>query len=340
MELPKKEDLRMATISDVAREARVSVATISRVLNKNPRVSPETEKRVLEAIERLHYEPNVLARNFRRSESRVILVLCPNFINPYYANVVTGIADSARQHGYSAMFCTTQGDRQREKDFLDMLKGKRADGAILLATENPAKFIAHLAEQHPLVQCSEYYPNSDIPHVRIDNHKAARHATRYLTGLGHRRIGLVTSTDAYSSISNRNQGYRDELARVGIPFDPELVQYAGEGYHFQNGVKAVNNLLALAKRPTAVLCVSDILALGAVRGAVDSGFTVPDDLAVIGFDDVEYATMFKPHITTIRIPCYDMGASAMELLWNLMNGMNATRREQLLDFELVVRDST
>lgn len=330
----------MATISDVAREAKVSVATISRVLNNHPRVSPDTRKRVLEAIERLQYEPNVLARNFRRSESRVILVLCPNFTNPYYGNIVTGIADTARKHGYSAMFCTTQGDRDRERDFLDMLRTKRADGAILLATENSQKFLVHLAGQYPIIQCSEYFPDAGISHVAIDNYKAALHAVRYLTGLGHRQIGLVTSNDAYLSMSHRYQGYRAELERAGIAFNPAWVQYTGEGYHFSNGVKAIQTLLALPNRPTAVFCVSDILALGALRGALDLGYRVPEDLAVIGFDDVEYATMFKPHITTIRMPCYDLGATSMELLWGLMNGAAGPTRDRLLDFELVIRDST
>ncbi len=330
----------MATITDVAREAGVSVATISRVINNNAKVTPDTRAKVLDAIERLQYQPNVLARNFRRSESRVILVLCPNFTNPYYANVVTGISDTARQSGYSAMFCTTQGDKQLEKDFLDMLKAKRADGAILLATENSERFMMHLAEQHPIVQCSEYFPDAGLSHVSIDNYKAARHAIRYLTGLGHKQIGFITSNDAYLSMNRRLQGYKDALEQAGISFSAELVQYTGEGYHFSNGVKAIRNLLALPKPPTAVLCVSDILALGAIRGAEDAKLKIPEDLAVIGFDDVEYATMFKPHITTVRIPCYNLGVSSMEILLNLMKEKKATCREVVLDFELVVRDST
>ena len=129
----------MATITDVAREAGVSVATVSRVINGSPRVLPETRERVLAVIERMSYEPNVLARNFRRSESRVILVLCPNLANPYYAKVVTGITDASRQHGYSAMFCSTQGDVALERGFLELLTGKRADGAILLASDSTAQ---------------------------------------------------------------------------------------------------------------------------------------------------------------------------------------------------------
>ncbi len=330
----------MATITDVAREAGVSVATVSRVINSSPRVLPDTRERVLAVIERLSYEPNMLARNFRRSESRVILVLCPNLANPYYAKVVTGITDAARQHGYSAMFCSTQGDVGLERGFLELLTGKRADGAILLASDSNPKAIAHLAAQHSVVQCSEYFAEADIPRARIDNRKAARHAVRYLAGLGHRRIALLTSADPYSSISDRNQGYRDAIEQAGIPFDPKLVLSPGEGYHFQNGVRAVTQLMAMQDRPTAVLCVSDILALGVIRGAEDAGLHVPEDLAVVGFDDVEYATMFKPHITTVRIPCYDMGAASMELLWNLMNDRKIARREQILDYELVIRDST
>ena len=330
----------MPTISDVAREAGVSVATISRVINNSPRVLPETKAKALSAIERLQYQPNILARNFRRSESRVILVLCPNFTNPYYANVVTGISDSARQYGYSAMFCTTQGDKQLEKDFLDMLKGKKADGAILLATESSERFMTHLSEQFPIVQCSEYFPDAGLSHVSIDNYKAARHAIKYLTGLGHKQIGFITSNDAYLSMSNRLQGYKDALEQVGIPFQTELVQYTGEGYHFSNGMKAVHNLLSLHNKPTAILCVSDILALGAIRGAEDAHVKIPEELAIVGFDDVEYATMFKPHITTVRIPCYALGTSSMELLWNLMNNIKATCKEVVLDFELIVREST
>ncbi len=330
----------MATITDVARLAGVSVATISRVLNGSTHVSPDTEKKVREAISELHYEPNVLARNFRRSESRVILVICPNFTNPYYANVVTGIADAARHHGYSAMFCTTQGDQEREQDFLDMLKGKRADGAILLASASSPQWLSDLAKQHPVVQCSEYFPDTGIPYVSVDNYRAARHAVRYLAGIGHKRIGLITSNDNYISMSRRLSGYQDELSRAGFLFEEALVQYTGEGYHFANAVRAVNTLLGLPDPPTAVFCVSDILALGAIRGAMDAGRSIPEDFAVIGFDDVEYATMFKPHITTVRMPCYNLGASSMEMLWSMMNGIHPSRTEIFLDFELVIRDST
>ena len=141
-------------------------------------------------------------------------------------------------------------------------------------------------------------------------------------------------------MSHRYKGYQAELERADIRFDSTLVQYTGEGYHFSNGVKAVHALLSLPDPPTAVFCVSDILALGALRGAIDLGYRVPEDLAVMGFDDVEYATMFKPHITTVRMPCYDLGASSMEVLWGKMNNAPGATRDIVLDFELVIRDST
>ncbi len=330
----------MVTIADVAREARVSVATVSRVLNNNSRVMPETTQRVEAAIEKLSYEPNILARNFRKNESRVILILAPNITNPYYANILTGIGAAARRLGYSVMICTTGGECAQELEFLSMLPKRRADGAILLASMTAARELEKYARQYPIVQCCEYEPGTKVAHVSVDNYKAARQAVEHLIKTGHTRIATVSSVNGYPSTRMRLKGYYDALQEAGLPIREEYVRYGSFDYSFQSGVIAAQGLLAMEQRPTAIFCISDMLALGAINGVQTIGLRVPEDVSILGFDDVEHATMFRPHITTMAQPCYQLGECAAELLYDLLRGEGAQQREVMLPSELKVRAST
>ena len=330
----------MVTIADVAREAKVSVATVSRVLNNNSRVMPETMQRVEAAIEKLCYEPNILARNFRKNESRVILILAPNITNPYYSNILTGIGAAARRLGYSVMICTTDGESAQELEFLNMLAKKRADGAILLASVMQSRELEKYARQYPIVQCSEYEPGTKIAHVAVDNYKAARQAVDYLIKTGHTRIATISSVNGYPSTRLRLRGYYDGLQEAGIPVTEDYIRYGSFDYSFQSGVVAAEGLLGLDQRPTAIFCISDMLALGAINGAQATGFRVPEDVSILGFDDVEHATMFRPHITTMAQPCYQLGECAAELLYELMREEGEKRREIMLPSELKIRAST
>ena len=174
----------MTTIKDVAQEAGVSVATVSRLLNDTGVVHPETAARVTAAIQKLSYEPNLLARNFRRSESRVILILCPNITNPYYVHILAGIGDVFNELGYSAVIFNTSDAPEREREALEMLKRHRADGVILMANTLSSQEFKEYADQFPLVQCSEYDPNLQLARVSIDNYLATQEAIEYLVSLG------------------------------------------------------------------------------------------------------------------------------------------------------------
>jgi DNA-binding LacI/PurR family transcriptional regulator len=327
-------------MADVAREAGVSVATVSRLLNTQDVVSPETAERVYAAIEKLSYEPNLLARNFRRSESRVILILSPNFTNPYYAHILSGIGDAAAELGYSALIFNTADDPAREHEALEMLKKHRADGAILMASDMNCSRLLAYADHYPLVQCSEYGPDVDIPHVSIDNYLATTQTMEYLIGLGHKRIAIISSENDYISTNLRLKGYKDALEKHAIAPREDYIVYASRDYSFKSGKKTAKELLAVNPRPTAIFSISDTLALGAITAAKELGYRVPEDVTVIGFDDVEHTTMFHPYITTVAQPCYELGKRSAHLLCAQMKQGKDVPRQLILEHQLIVRESS
>lgn len=330
----------MATIADVAREANVSVATVSRLINNKGVVSQKTATRVYKAIEKLSYEPNRLARNLRKNESWVILILAPNFTNPYYAHILSGISDTAADLGYSALIINTADELQREQSALDMLKKHHADGAILMSSEIDSGWLLDYANHYPCVQCSEYVPDLDIPHISIDNYTATQEAMEYLIGLGHKKIAMISSENKYISTKLRLDAYLDTLEKHNIVPQDDHVIFASSDYSFKSGKHKAKNLLETATPPTAIFCISDTLALGAITAAKEKGINVPEDLTVIGFDDVEYTTMFHPYITTVVQPCYELGKRSMELLFAQINHETDIPRQQYLQHQFTIRESS
>ena len=209
--------MRAPTISEVAKTAGVSVATVSRVVNGSPSVSHETQARVQEAIERLGYQPNVWGRSLRRGESRVVLIIVPNVSNPYYAPIIAGTEDRLHEDGYSGMLCITNAEAERRALYLEFLKDGRADGAILMEPARDDPHVTGMARHYHLVQCSEYCDNQAVSHVSVDNLAAAREVVLTLAGLGHRRIGFVGADNDFMSTIARRQGYLDGLRVLNIP---------------------------------------------------------------------------------------------------------------------------
>ena len=330
----------MATISDVAKEAEVSVATVSRVLNKQNNVKKETADRVYQAIEKLSFEPNILARNFRKNESRVILIITPNITNPYYSHILTGIGDAASELGYSALIFNTANSIEKEKEGMEMLKKKRADGAILLASNSESKWLLDYEGIYPIVQCSEYDEQVNISRVSIDNYKAAKEVVEYLISLGHRRIATISSKNNYISTHERMKGYEDTLKKHEIKRRNAYVAYSSEDYSFHSAKEAALRLLKLKERPTAIFCISDTIALGAVAAASELGIKIPEELSITGFDNVENTTMFHPYITTVSQPCFKLGENAMKMLYQRINSKMDSHEEMILDYEFIAREST
>ena len=330
----------MATIQDVAAQAGVSVATVSRVMNGSPRVSPAAQARVLDAIDRLDYHPNLLGRNLRRTETRMVLVVLPTIANPFYAGIVQGIEETAHREGYNVLLCNTASDPERERLYLNMLSQRLADGAILLAPELGVQELERLCRSHPLVQCCEYLEGAAVSHVTIDNRAAARDAVRHLVSLGHTRIGLVMFEPCYVSQFARIYGYQDGMAEAGISYQQN---YFAEGdFGFESGRAGGEQLLRLpgGVRPTAIFAGSDLMAMGVVQAAREAGLSVPKGLAVVGFDDIDVATMGEPQLTTVAQPQHDLGRVSMEVLLRQLRGESTVPEDIDLPHELRIRDST
>lgn len=330
----------MVTIEQVAQRAGVSVATVSRTLNNSPAVKPATAQRVREAIEALRYVPNQSARNLRRNESRVILALAPNFSNPYYSHILTGIGDRAWELEYSVLICNTLGHANGERHFLKMLESHRADGAILLGCCQDYDWLGRFAEGFPIVQCCEYVPGLECPSVSIDNYGAALEMVTYLQKLGHERIAMLGADNQYISTRLRREGYLDAMAQAGLAVSQSWYAQADAVYSFASGQGAARALLAVEPRPTAIFCISDILALSAISAAQELGLNVPGDLTVTGFDDVDYTAMVHPYLTTVAQPCHEMGRRSVELILNgLQCGKGALADHAFVPHQLVERES-
>ncbi|MGG3905415.1 LacI family DNA-binding transcriptional regulator [Geobacillus stearothermophilus] len=327
----------MASIKDVAKRANVSTATVSRVLRNTGNVTEETRQRVLEAIEALNYQPNVLGRYLRRMETETALVVVPDIMNPFFSKVLRGIEAVALKHGYQVLLGDTQNDARLEEQYLNVLPQRQVDGMIFLTARIRKELMEEMARQFPIVLACEYLEGADIPTVSIDNISSARKATEHLIRLGHCRIAHLSGPMNIILSRDRLRGYQQALAQHELEADAALVQ---EGdFTYESGYNLTLKLLALEKPPTAIFAANDEMAIGAIKAVRHRGGRVPDDVAVVGFDDIQMASIFEPSLTTIAQPMFEIGQKAMELLLALIEGTSARRRQLVLPDRLVIRDS-
>jgi LacI family repressor for deo operon, udp, cdd, tsx, nupC, and nupG len=332
---------RAARIQDVARLAEVSTATVSRALATPERVSPEARARVLEAIAKVGYVPNPAARTLRSQKSNMVLVVLPNLDNIFFSRILRGIEEALFEAGYGMIIGDLDGSPDKEARFAAFTAAGQVDGALLLN--------GHLFGQTrdgrgpaaktgvPLVALCEAIPGADIPQIEVDNRAAARRMTRYLASLGHRRIAYLRGPETNVLERERHRGYRDGLKDEGLAFDPALV-LPGD-YSLEAGAAAGAAILARRERPSAVFCSNDEMAIGLMRTLISGGLRVPQDISVAGFDDIEFAAMVEPSLTTIHQPRRALGRQGAHVLIDLLNGREAPPRVRLKT-ELVVRGST
>ncbi|MED3575540.1 LacI family DNA-binding transcriptional regulator [Cytobacillus praedii] len=327
----------MANIQQVAEKAGVSVATVSRVLNHAASVSTKTRLKVEDAIKELNYEPSMLGRNLRNSESRLLLVLLPSISNPFYTEIINGIQNTAIANSYNILLCETDSNPQRENIYFNMIKNKLADGVISMDPTVNRQKLTELAESHPVILCSEYDEGGSIPFVTIDSELAAYQAVKHLIRLGNKKIALINSDEKFLYARQRRSGYERALREFDLPIREEWI-YHTRDLEFQNGVQAMRILLELEEKPTAVFAVSDTLAIGALKGINGSGLHVPNDLAIIGFDNISFSNMTNPTLTTVSQPMYKMGVAAANLLIMSIKGEQV--ESVVLDHDLIIREST
>lgn len=327
----------MANIQQVAKQAGVSVATVSRVLNGKDKVSTKTKQKVEEAIQYLNYEPSMLGRNLRNSESRIVLILIPSISNPFYFEVIKGIENMALSQNYSILLCETDSKPEKEEIYFDLVRKKMADGIISMDPAVNVETLKELAENHAIIQCSEYGGGIGIPYVTIDSEEASYHAVKHLIQIGHRKIALMNSDEKFLYARERRMGYERALQEHGIPLDGEYIFYTQE-LGFEQGQQTMKKILQLQDRPTAVFAVSDLLAIGALKEINAAGLHVPEDVAVVGFDKIDFSNMTNPALTTVAQPMYKMGTVAARMLIEKIQGKIVD--SIVLGHELVIREST
>ena len=333
---------KMVSIKDVAELAGVSVATVSRTLSRPDKVAEATRERVMKAVEKSGYVTNVLASNFRRRCSHNIILLVPDIANPFFSTIIQEIEERARHKGYQILLGDTRQNQQLEASYGDLALQRMADGIISLGMNIPFRHRANRKtldpKWPPLVMGCEYKGNVDVPLVAIDNFRAAYDATRHLLDLGHRRIGFIGGPEDFSLSLDRLEGFRAAMAEAGCNVGGDLV--TSGSFSLACGFEAGRKLLALRQPPSAMICASDELAMGAMNCAISAGVSIPDDLSVVGFDDIEFAAYANPPLTTVRQPMADIGRHLMRMMLNLLEGGSLSERRIELPHELIVRRST
>ena len=326
------------TIKDVAKAAGVSVATVSRVLNKQSNVSKEALERVTRVMEELGYSPNHLGRDLRKSETKRILAITASAEQSFYSEVLRGMEEAASAQGYDVLIAATYDKPEHEMHLLNMLFSHSVDGAVLLGAKQDASVISKLAENHHIALCLERMEGCKALTVTIDNVKAGRDAVSCLIEKGHRRIGLIsTSTRSQSSI-DREKGYRQALEQNGIDYDEGLVYYGS--YSCRSGTEGCKALLELEEPPTAIFSVSDMIAIGAMKYALSQGIEIGKDVMFIGFDNIDFSDIVVPRLSTVEQPCFAQGKLVVEKLIGNMKGDTADKGLYMLPHRLVLREST
>jgi DNA-binding LacI/PurR family transcriptional regulator len=327
------------TIYDVARHAGVSTATVSRALNGTGQIAPATRATIEAAVEELGYRPNTIARSLVTKSTQTIALLLPDITNPFYAALVSGIQQSALSHGRTMLLCTTESDPEREEHYLRVLQAKQVDGALVDGLVLPPDRIARFVEDgFPIVCLDRDIDARSIPLVQVDNRAGGRLATEHLIELGHTRVAHVTGAGELGISDERLAGYRDALTAARIEPDFELVaegRFTEEGGHH-----AARALLERHPDLTAIFAANDLSALGVLNAVAETDRTVPDDVSVVGFDDLRLAAYTSPPLTTVRQPGVEIARLATEILIGLTEGKQAERMRHLLEPELVVRGST
>jgi DNA-binding LacI/PurR family transcriptional regulator len=346
---PGAEKKRRPTIVDIANRAGVAPMTVSRVINESGYVSREAREKVERAVKELNYHPNGLARSLKRQRTHVVGILLPDIANPFSAELVRGIQEALLPSGYSSFISVSERSVQREQSALRALFDHRADGIVVATRETKAgnDFLLRLAERDlPIVVVGRALNHPHVDRVTADHWKGAYEAVDHLISLGHRRIGFVGVSAINGAGLRRYQGYLDALREHDLPIDEKLIvgptPQFGPGYSTQDdGYAGMKKLLALKKRPTAVFARNDFTAMGAICAVRDAGLSIPEDVAIVGFDNVPLAAYTTPPLTTVDQPTKEQGREAARLLLERIEGDRAReRREICLDCHLVIRQST
>lgn len=337
--MTRRNSSKSVTIVDVAKEAGVSYSTVSRVVNNKSYVNAETRAKVLQAMTRMGYQANLHARSLAGGRSNVIGLLVVDLTTQYIGEIMFGIDDELAARQYELMLYTTHRRKTKESAYANMMARGLADGLLILLPRDPDAYLESLRIRNfPYVLIDHHSADEADLTVIATNQQGGYEATKHLIELGHVRIGMITGWKDMTSAKERLIGYKTALEDYGLPFDPDLV-FEGD-FTQTSGSQGLTYLLQLPNPPTAIFASNDVAAQGVMDAARLHGLIVPDDLSVIGFDDIPLAASLSPRLTTIRQPLRQMGSIATQLLLNRIHEPDQTQSSVVLPTELILREST
>ncbi len=330
----------MATISDVAKKAGVSKATVSRVLNDTAVVNKETRKRVMGAIETLHYTPSFLAKGMRKKKTSTFGIVIPDFRNLYYSEFLKAIEEEAKKHGYIALICTGEMNAKREKEYINYLLNRQVEGLVLccyVSIMENSSFIHQIARKVPILVMDQPSGGLPVSSVYADGYMGFKTLVGYLIKKGHRRIGMLRSLHRYPCSESRFIGYVDTLRENGIEPDQNIIEESD--FTAAGGYESVKRLLRRS-RPTAIVGVNDLIAIGALKYIREKGYSVPEDIAIAGFDNIALSSLVSPQLTTVNIPVEKIAYEAINQLIRKIQNNRARNRDIVVETELIIRQTT
>jgi DNA-binding LacI/PurR family transcriptional regulator len=332
-----------STIKDVAKKAGVGIGTVSRVFNSSPLVSQETQQKVLQAARELDYYPDASARRLVQGKTRIIAFVerhspRQSYVDAFMAEVLRGIHFVCLEENYHVLIEPQTSPNSGDLRLLHLVREKHADGMIISGPRFNDELIISLKQENIPVVLQGFLPGSDLPSVDVDNLGGAKTAVDHLIRLGHKRIGLITNGPLiYSAALARQQGYEAALRESNLPLDPDLLR-EGE-FNPESGARAMKSLLALSNPPTAVFIASDMVAIGVIQAIRKARLKIPQDIALVGLDDIPWAAYLSPGLTTIRLPAQEIGQQAAKLLITFLEGNTPSKTKIFLPTKLIIRDS-
>jgi len=338
-----KNKYKATSIKDVAKEAGVSISTISNALNNSRYVKKETKEKILEIVRNLNYTPNLIARGLKTKSTRTIAVIVPDISNQFFAQVIKGVEEIARQRKYNVLLVCTYYDVVEEKQSMEILRKQFVDGFMLISGYNSYDHISKLNNvKVPIVVADRELENIKVPSVLIDNFNATREAVGYLYRLGHRKIGYISYTyDNQTTVEKRFKGYCKGLEENKLIFDPDIVvtSKALRLNELQGSREAVKKILSSKNIPSAIMNASDFIAVGVIRSLKELKIKIPEEISVMGFDNILMSFYTDPLLTTIKQPKKQMGTTAMNLLLDIIERKRVKHKNIILPSELIERQS-
>lgn len=332
---------RLATINDVAKIAGVSRQTVSRAINNKGEISLDTREQVLKVVQHLGYRPNRMAQGLVTQHTLTIGIIIPDISNPFFPEFARGVQDFAHQEEYNVFLCNTDGNPDEEVKALYSLAAQGVDGVILFTYQGSDDILKEFADKyHPVVVLNRYVEHPNIAVIMVNNYHGAKLAVEHLIERGHTNIAMLAGPDTSPSKVRQVKGFCDALTEHGLPVVAKWIISSLPLPTLTQGYQSAHQLLSKNPQITAIFAYNDLLAIGAIRACNELGYRVPTDCAIVGFDDIQLASMVTPSLTTIYVNKYTLGEQAMARLLNMINNPDSVSPSIYVDVELVVREST